>query len=1032
MSTTWTTAQIEEIAELKKERRRIKKKLDEEEKDAQTIARLEKQLELDEERTVRKLEELRIKEEKLRKVERKYNRWMNGENVSESESDSESESESDSELESEDDSDDSAPPPASNPRDSLKRKEVHDEDPKDEDPKKKPKINDTTTISSPPTRGNGPAHEENEDTTTARKEGGEEEETGIDNKKGGEQTRTEEKEEAEVIPTEVDDEKLPEEEGHGGEQSVPNNEDKNEKPEEEKIEKRNPFKLERKMKRRRGNSERGRRKNPEEEGKGEEQSVPNEEEDPEKEDLGEIVDEEDNVTDVMAIDEEDDFVEQNSFEMDYGGIEDEEDHQDEIMEEEEPAEEKEEERVEPMDEGAGDPGRDEAPGEAGPSAPRKKNRRKRFRFTERRTKTVTKKEIFSKCLTYAAKAIVHAVVLKDEDEVARLHPQGAQALRDIAATIEEDKSLSCTLSLENPAPGQFPPEVKEFLLRHTATKSITIEKKLPPRLTFCSKVCFNYAEVTGEKVVQRIADSKRVFGEPDFPYIKSLFKEIGEGRIEANTRHFTGLRDQPEGFLERWEAHSLPVAIYDVVERSERTENQIKAILDSASLCIFRNFAAAYGIDYEAFTAEALTDLLPNLEVDIRRQLPQSTRTTHSYSGPQMKPWVMATHHHMLELKKFMDHRHEIQKMGVEARAKIFEDANHIEGHLKELEGKLSESVLPGPFIGREDQDPADYTKPGTYLPTFATNLNIVKEEEKERFRRARAEIDKLPECLKPNGAEDLMRFGDEIIPGLNQAQAYLKMPTVRTTAHWEIQGAGSINLNVGPGTCLWISCPMEFFDKMDRLIRNKKASWTQSAVWPIVADLKKAGISVQVYEQKAGDMVYVGFGTPHWVQSVGFADNISWNIVVSTVNQLATAALIHDYHVAEPKSKIASEPIMPLETIIWNMVIRRKEMDMEMKRVVKSMLMRSLANATKEQVYSVDIKVLVKEITEVEGVPAVARCGDDECTRVLFNFIPYLEDGRIICFQCLSELKNAEIKHVVRRYKIEELVELFNSVGIE
>uniref|UniRef100_A0A1I7TRL3 JmjC domain-containing protein n=1 Tax=Caenorhabditis tropicalis TaxID=1561998 RepID=A0A1I7TRL3_9PELO len=349
-----------------------------------------------------------------------------------------------------------------------------------------------------------------------------------------------------------------------------------------------------------------------------------------------------------------------------------------------------------------------------------------------------------------------------------------------------------------------------------------------------------------------------------------------------------------------------------------------------------------------------------------------------------------------MPLERFMEHRKHIKEIASETYKKIMKDGKKAEDHLEELEKKLEDCTLEGPFQGQQK----NFCKPVTYLQPFATNINVTKDE---KFERARREIGKLPECLKPNGAEDLMHFG-----------------------------AGSINLNVGPGSCLWISCPIEYFNTVDSMLNQRGGSWTKSAVWPLVKDLRTKGIFVEVYEQMAGDMVYVGFGTPHWVQSVGFADNISWNIVVPTVNQLATAALIHDYHMSEPRPENVANwkpPIMPLEYMIWNMVIKRKEMDGEMKRAVKSMLMRSLANAAAEEAYAIVKTCPIVNLADVPDVPAVARCYP--CDRVLFNYLPVHQEGYIICFQCYFKRDEEKLVHVVQRYEMKYLVELFDSVII-
>ena len=168
----------------------------------------------------------------------------------------------------------------------------------------------------------------------------------------------------------------------------------------------------------------------------------------------------------------------------------------------------------------------------------------------------------------------------------------------------------------------------------------------------------------------------------------------------------------------------------------------------------------------------------------------------------------------------------------------------------------------------------------------------------------------------------------------------YLKLPGARTTGHLENNCLTSLNYNMGPGDCVWYGVPMEYAAELQKIIAKKMSLLTMlvEQFWGCEEEILKAGIPLQKFIQKPGDLAYVGIGTYHWVQSNGFATNLSWNLATPTYTQLAVAAACHDHYLANKYSSL-----MPIENIAWNMVMRKAEMDEKMKKLLKNILMRLL-----------------------------------------------------------------------------------------
>lgn len=176
---------------------------------------------------------------------------------------------------------------------------------------------------------------------------------------------------------------------------------------------------------------------------------------------------------------------------------------------------------------------------------------------------------------------------------------------------------------------------------------------------------------------------------------------------------------------------------------------------------------------------------------------------------------------------------------------------------------------------------------------------------------------------MQPKGMGNMLRLIKRNIEGINTPNVYLKFPSSRTQAHAENSALGSVNWNFGPGNCVWFVVSLEFGDQMYKLIQAKSKGTLDNTYWPLVEEIRREGIPVQVFLQKPGDLVYVSYGSIHWVQSLGFADNLSWNVGVETKTQLDVMALFFD-RVNRAKGK----PLFPVEELFWEIAIHKRFTD--------------------------------------------------------------------------------------------------------
>lgn len=61
---------------------------------------------------------------------------------------------------------------------------------------------------------------------------------------------------------------------------------------------------------------------------------------------------------------------------------------------------------------------------------------------------------------------------------------------------------------------------------------------------------------------------------------------------------------------------------------------------------------------------------------------------------------------------------------------------------------------------------------------------------------------------------------------------------------------------------------------------------------WPNLEDLYEADVPVYRFIQRPGDLVWLNAGTVHWVQAIGWCNNIAWNVGPLTGEQRTAGCL--------------------------------------------------------------------------------------------------------------------------------------------
>lgn len=75
------------------------------------------------------------------------------------------------------------------------------------------------------------------------------------------------------------------------------------------------------------------------------------------------------------------------------------------------------------------------------------------------------------------------------------------------------------------------------------------------------------------------------------------------------------------------------------------------------------------------------------------------------------------------------------------------------------------------------------------------------------------------------------------------------------------------------------------------------KVDYLTGSWWPDLDSLFAENIPVYRFIQRPGDLVWINAGTVHWVQSVGWCNNIAWNVGPMTAKQYQLAIERYEFN---------------------------------------------------------------------------------------------------------------------------------------
>ncbi|MCJ8731424.1 hypothetical protein PDJAM_G00199450 [Pangasius djambal] len=317
--------------------------------------------------------------------------------------------------------------------------------------------------------------------------------------------------------------------------------------------------------------------------------------------------------------------------------------------------------------------------------------------------------------------------------------------------------------------------------------------------------------------------------------------------------------------------------------------------------------------------------------------------------------------------------------------------------------------------------------KPVGKIIKFGTNIDL---SDPKRWKPQLQELQKLPAFMRVSSSGNMLSHVGHTILGMNSVQLYMKVPGSRTPGHQENNNFCSVNINIGPGDCEWFAVHENYWESISNICEKHGVDYLTGSWWPVLEDLYSSNIPVYRFIQRPGDLVWINAGTVHWVQAVGWCNNIAWN--VGPLNAYQYQLALERFEWNEVK-KVKS--IVPMIHVSWNVARTVKITDPDTYKMIRHCLLQSLKHIQilRDQLVAAGKKISYQ--SRVKDEPAY-YC--NECDLEVFNLLFVTsENGSkklyvVHCEDCARQ-RNPNLSNVVvlEQYRIEDLMNTYDTFSL-
>nr|XP_061803204.1 histone demethylase UTY-like [Nerophis lumbriciformis] len=335
----------------------------------------------------------------------------------------------------------------------------------------------------------------------------------------------------------------------------------------------------------------------------------------------------------------------------------------------------------------------------------------------------------------------------------------------------------------------------------------------------------------------------------------------------------------------------------------------------SNPVTVIRGLAGALKLDLGLFSTKTLVEANPEHLVEVWTQLSQPADENWDVTGTK-KMWRCESARAHTTIAKYAQYQ-----------AASFQESLREENEKKALK-EPCDTEPAAESVARKRRGPLKHIK-------FGTNIDVSDER---KWKQQLQELSKLPAFARVVSAGNLLSHVGHTILGMNTVQLYMKVPGSRIAGHQEHNNFCAVNINIGPGDCEWFAVPEAYWGVMSNFCEKNNINFLMGSWWPNLEDLYEADVPVYRFIQRPGDLVWLNTGTVHWVQAIGWCNNIAWNVGPLTAHQYKLAVERYEWN------KLQSvKSMVPMVHLSWNMARNIKVSDHKLFEMIKYCLLRTL-----------------------------------------------------------------------------------------
>ncbi|XP_067289151.1 lysine (K)-specific demethylase 6B, b isoform X2 [Pseudorasbora parva] len=436
------------------------------------------------------------------------------------------------------------------------------------------------------------------------------------------------------------------------------------------------------------------------------------------------------------------------------------------------------------------------------------------------------------------------------------------------------------------------------------------------------------------------------------------------------------------------------------------------------AVTVIRGLAGSLRLNLGLFSTKSLVEANSEHAVEVRTQVQQPADENWNHSG-SAQTWPCESSRSHTTIAKYAQYQASSFQESLQEE-KDSEDEDEEDKSEEKNATKSNLQLNTGSSITTASSE----QKAAGKIIKFGTNIDL---SDPKRWKPQLQELLKLPAFMRVSSSTNMLSHVGHTILGMNTVQLYMKVPGSRTPGHQENNNFCSVNINIGPGDCEWFAVHEHYWKAISDFCEKHGVDYLTGSWWPVLEDLYRSNIPVYRFIQRPGDLVWINAGTVHWVQAVGWCNNIAWN--VGPLNAYQYQLALERFEWNEIK-KVKS--IVPMIHVSWNVARTIKITDPNTFKMIKHCLLQSIKHIQilRDQLVSAGKKISYQ--SRVKDEPAY-YC--NECDVEVFNllFVTSESSSRktyvVHCEDCARE-RNHSLTGVVvlEQYRIDELMNTYDN----